>query len=117
MSYDFTDGALAVIRGARRLAVEREDAAVEPEHIFLSLAEHREAFAGVTDRLGLDWTRAVGEVAGFVAAHRGIAPAAELPITEGAKRVLEGTLRAAREAGHPKVGLEHLLFGVVREGA
>src|SRR6266540_1925589 len=44
------------------------------------------------------------------------APTGHIPFTPRAKKVLELSLREARQLGHSYIGTEHILLGLVREG-
>jgi ATP-dependent Clp protease ATP-binding subunit ClpC len=43
-------------------------------------------------------------------------PSGRIPFTPRAKKVLELSLREARQLGHDYIGTEHILLGLVREG-
>src|SRR5690606_41003682 len=44
------------------------------------------------------------------------APSGHVPFTPRAQRVLELSLREARQLGHNYIGTEHILLGLIREG-
>jgi ATP-dependent Clp protease ATP-binding subunit ClpA len=44
------------------------------------------------------------------------APTGHIPFTPRAKKVLELSLREAKQLGHNSIGTEHILLGLVREG-
>jgi ATP-dependent Clp protease ATP-binding subunit ClpC len=44
------------------------------------------------------------------------APPGHIPFTPRAKKVLELSLREALQLGHDRIGTEHILLGLIREG-
>jgi ATP-dependent Clp protease ATP-binding subunit ClpC len=44
------------------------------------------------------------------------APSRHIPFTPRSKKVLELSLREARQLGHNYIGTEHILLGLIREG-
>ncbi|MEU6232424.1 Clp protease N-terminal domain-containing protein [Kitasatospora sp. NPDC047058] len=86
------------------------------EHLLLGMLHEGEGGAAVTlTRLGLTLGAVRAQVESIIG--RGSEASSDLiPRTPRAKRVLDLALEEARETGHPLVGTEHLLLGLVREG-
>ncbi len=86
------------------------------EHLLLGLAHEGDGLAAkALQSLGIsldDVRREVTEIVGLGQ----LAPAAHLPFTPRAKKVLELSLREALQLGHNYIGTEHLLLGLIREG-
>jgi hypothetical protein len=86
------------------------------EHLLLGLLRvPGSAAARALARLGVDADAVRQDVLEIVG--RGAEPAAQSPpYTPRAKKVLDLSLREARRLGHDRVGPEHVLLGLVREG-
>ena len=86
------------------------------EHILLGLIHEREGVAAkALESLGISLEavrQQVEEIIGQGQQER----SGHLPFTPRAKKVLELSLRAARQLDHPYIGSEHILVGLVREG-
>ncbi|MGI5242878.1 ATP-dependent Clp protease ATP-binding subunit [Dactylosporangium sp. CA-139066] len=112
----FTDRARRVVVLAQEAARTLNHSYIGTEHILLGLLHEGDGVAAsALSSLGvsLDAVRLqVEEVIG-VGTH---APAAHIPFTPSAKRVLELALREALRLGHNHIGTEHVLLGLVREG-
>jgi ketosteroid isomerase-like protein len=86
------------------------------EHLVLALARRAGDTPGL-ERLGIDWGRVRARIAEFVPADvAGPAPDHELPHTERTKRVFALAGEGARALGRTRVGVQHLLLGLMREG-
>jgi ATP-dependent Clp protease ATP-binding subunit ClpA len=112
----FTDRARRVIVLAQEEARLLNHNSIGTEHLLLGLAHEGQGVAAkALESLGisLDGARAqVEEVIG-----RGQSgPTGHIPFTPRAKKVLELSLREAKQLGHNYIGTEHLLLGLVREG-
>ena len=87
------------------------------EHLLLGLLRDDDGAAARTLTsfgITLDWARAqVEEMIGQGASS----PAGHIPFTPRAKKVLELSLREALRLGDNYIGTEHLLLGLIREGA
>jgi len=87
------------------------------EHLLLGLLRDDDGAAARTLTsfgITLDWARAqVEEMIGQGASS----PAGHIPFTPRAKKVLELSLREALRLGDNDIGTEHLLLGLIREGA
>ena len=98
---------------ARRLQAEQ----VDVEHLLLALVrEGKGVGVRVLRNLGVDLDRLVGEVERTLG-HGTASPAGPLPFTPRLRSVmLEWAAAEAHALGHAKVGTEHLLLGMLREG-
>ena len=114
----FTDQARRVIVLAREEAVALDHGWIGTEHILLGLARDGEGVAGralTAMGISLDAIRqAVEAIIG-----RGPSPLPEsghIPFTPRAKKVLELSLREAILLGADRIGTEHILVALIREG-
>jgi len=123
---------------ARRVAVRAEDEAamlghhkIDTGHMLVGLVDVQEGVgAKALESMGisLESVRAqVGEIIGLgeqpPPSYRARLPIPEgipfqlfMPLTPGAKKVIEHTLRAGLELRHNYIGTEHILLGLAREG-
>lgn len=114
--YNFTDRTRKVLQMAREEAARLHHEFVGTEHILLGIVREGNgvACAVLTDLdADLDYVRDQIEKA----AKKGKAAnsSADLPYTSRAKKILELSMREARELNHSYVGTEHLLLGVLAE--
>jgi ATP-dependent Clp protease ATP-binding subunit ClpC len=113
----FTDRARRVLVLAQDEAMLLNHDFVGSEHILLGLIREGEGIAAhVLESLG------IALVAARIQVVERVKPAASgtagsPPFTPRAKKVLELSLREALQFGHHYIGTEHLLLGLVREGA
>ncbi len=83
------------------------------EHILLGLVREREGIAArALGSLDITTERVRGEVVRTVGVGQA-AGGGQVPLTPGAKRVLELALREAIALGHNYIGTEHILLGLV----
>jgi len=112
----FTDRARRVVVLAQEEARLLEHNSIGTEHLLLGLIHEGQGVAATAlESLGisLEATRAqVEEVTG----QGRRAPGGHIPFTPRAKKVLELSLREAKQLGHDYIGTEHILLGLVREG-
>ena len=110
---------------ARRVLVYAQDEArlmghnfLGTEHLLLGMVKEGEGVAAVALRelgVGTDTLRRrINEV---VPSQPPLDQAVNPPFTPRAKHVLELALREALDMGHNYIGTEHLLLGLIREGA
>jgi ATP-dependent Clp protease ATP-binding subunit ClpA len=86
------------------------------EHILLGLIHEGEGVAAkALTSLGIS-LQAVRQQVEEIIGHGQHAPAAHIPFTPRAKKVLELSLREALQLGHNYIGTEHILLGLIREG-
>jgi ATP-dependent Clp protease ATP-binding subunit ClpA len=112
----FTDRARRVVVLAQEEARLLNHNYVGTEHLLLGLIHEGQGVAAkALELLGirLEVVRArVEEIVG-----RGqMAPTGHIPFTPRAKKVLELSLREAKQLGHNYIGTEHILLGLLREG-
>jgi ATP-dependent Clp protease ATP-binding subunit ClpC len=108
---------------ARRVVVLAQDDArmlnhnyVGTEHILLGLIHEGEGVAAqALGSLGIG-LEAVRQQVEEIIGQGQQAPSGEIPFTPRAKKVLELSLREAKQLGHNYIGTEHILLGLIREG-
>ena len=114
----FTDRAKKVMQVAQHEAHRLNHEAVATEHILLGLARDSSGVAAnVLKKL-------VGDLRKVRAAAEKLVPAKpakqseeeKLPLSAGARQVVEGAHEEARELGHNHVGTEHLLLALLKVG-
>jgi ATP-dependent Clp protease ATP-binding subunit ClpC len=112
----FTDRARRVVVQAQEESRRLNHSYIGTEHLLLGLLREdagiaAEALASL--QVGLDPAREqVAEIVG-----RGQqAPSGHIPFTPRAKTVLELSLRESVRLGHPYIGPEHILLGLIAEG-
>ncbi len=111
----FTEPARGVIILAREEAKRLNHSRVGPEHILLGIIREGEGVASkVLESLNISPKRVRAEIEGAIG-WGARAPHEEVAFTPRAKKVLKRALDEARRLGH-KVGTEHLLLGLIREG-
>ena len=115
----FTDRARTVVVLAQEQARSLSHHYIGTEHLLLGLlAEGNGVAAKVLEAAGI--TLEVG--AGRRRPHRRDRrlrrpPTGSIPFTPRAKTVLEASLRESLRLGHEHIGTEHILLGIVDEGA
>ena len=112
----FTDRARRVVVQAQEESRRLNHSYIGTEHLLLGVLREDEGVAAealASLEVGLDPAREqVAEIVG-----RGQqAPSGHIPFTPRAKKVLELSLRESVRLGHPYIGPEHILLGVVAEG-
>jgi ATP-dependent Clp protease ATP-binding subunit ClpC len=112
----FTDQARRAVVLAQEEARELNHSYIGTEHLLLGLLREDDggaAAALASLEVGLDPAREqVAEIVG-----RGQhAPSGHIPFTPRAKKVLELSLRESVRLGHPYIGSEHILLGLISEG-
>jgi ATP-dependent Clp protease ATP-binding subunit ClpA len=112
----FTDRARRVVVLAQEEARLLNHNYIGTEHILLGLIHEGEGVAAtaLTElSISLEAVRAqVEEIIG----QGQRAPTGHIPFTPRAKKVLELSLREAKQLGHNYIGTEHILLGLIREG-
>jgi ATP-dependent Clp protease ATP-binding subunit ClpA len=112
----FTDRARRVVVLAQEEARLLDQNFIGTEHLLLGLL-HADDMAGQLLAglgVGLDETRARVAAAGKPSKR---SPSGHIPFTPRAKKALEMSLREALQMGDNFIGGEHLLLGLLREGA
>lgn len=109
-------------RGLLALALAQEEARrlshdqAGTEHLLLGLIRDRGGLAAETlGSLGIDLGAVRAQLEDILGRGRS-EPPEHIPYTPRARRVLDLAQREARQMGHGRVGAEHLLLGLLREG-
>jgi ATP-dependent Clp protease ATP-binding subunit ClpC len=112
----FTDRARRVVVLAQEEARVLNHDHIGTEHLLLGLIHEGEGVAArALEPLGISLEAVRGEVEQIVG-EGAEAPTGHIPFTPRAKRVIELSLREARQLRCHYVGTEHILLGLVREG-
>jgi ATP-dependent Clp protease ATP-binding subunit ClpA len=112
----FTDRARRVVVLAQEEARLLNHNYVGTEHILLGLAREREGVAAkALEVLGIRLEVLRSQVEEMIGQGQR-APTGHIPFTPRAKKVLELSLREAKQLGHNYIGTEHILLGLSREG-
>jgi deazaflavin-dependent oxidoreductase (nitroreductase family) len=115
----FTDRARLVVVGAQREARELNQHYIGPEHVLLGLlAEGGGLGVRSLEALGISpqtVRQRVEEAVGRANPAERV-PSGHIPFTPQAKKVLELSLREARNLGHNYIGTEHILLGLIATG-
>src|SRR5262249_51074919 len=113
----FTDQARRVVNLAQEEARMLKHNRIGTEHILLALIQVDDGVAAETlESLGISLA-AVREQVEEVIGHGRWAPPVNIPYAPQAKKVLDLSLREALALGHHTIGTEHILLGLIREGA
>jgi ATP-dependent Clp protease ATP-binding subunit ClpC len=112
----FTDRARRVIVYAQEEARLLNHDYVGTEHLLLGLVHDGQGVAAkALESLGIRLEAVRVQVEAIIG--RGQHPlSGHVPFTPRAKKVLELSLREAKQLGHNYIGTEHLLLGLIREG-
>ncbi len=112
----FTEPARRVLTLAQEEARRLNHNYIGTEHLLLGLVREGEGDAArVLGNLGVQPAKARSATEFIIG--RGAAPiAGEIGLSPRAQRVLELAVDEARRLNHRRVGTEHLLLGMVREG-
>jgi ATP-dependent Clp protease ATP-binding subunit ClpA len=90
---------------------------VGTEHLLLGLIHEAEGVAAkALESLGLSLEAVRAQVEEEVNGQDLSVPIGHIPFTPRAKKVLELSLREAKQLGHNYIGTEHILLGLIREG-
>ena len=112
----FTDRSRRVIVYAQEEARLLNHNYIGTEHILLGLAHEGDGVAArALESLGISLEQIRQRVEEIIGAGTH-PPKGHVPFTPRAKKVLELSLREARQLGHDYIGTEHILLGLVREG-
>jgi ATP-dependent Clp protease ATP-binding subunit ClpC len=113
----FTDRARRVLTLAQEEARLLDHPFLGTEHLLLGLIHEGEGVAAkALDLLGVSLEAARAKVAETIAMTGAVPSGSSPPFTPRAKKVLELSLREAKQLGHSYIGTEHLLLGLIREG-
>jgi ATP-dependent Clp protease ATP-binding subunit ClpC len=112
----FTDRARRVIVYAQEEARLLSHDYVGTEHLLLGLVHDGQGVAAkALESLGIRLEAVRVQVEAIIGRGQR-APSGHVPFTPRAKKVLELSLREAKQLGHNYIGTEHLLLGLIREG-
>jgi ATP-dependent Clp protease ATP-binding subunit ClpC len=112
----FTDRARKIIALAQKEAERFRHDYIGTEHILLGLVKEGSGVAVTAlNNLNVDVDKVRREVEKLVVSHEKDGPSTPLPFTPQAKKVLELASEEARALGHPYIGTEHILLGLLRE--
>src|SRR5437867_7530388 len=112
----FTERARQVVVLAQDEARELKHNYIGTEHLLLGLLRGKEGIAArVLNSLQITLDEVRAQVARIVGPGDEPIRSGQIPFTPRAKKVLELALREALSLGHPYLGTEHLLLGLVRE--
>jgi ATP-dependent Clp protease ATP-binding subunit ClpA len=112
----FTDRARRVVVLAQEEARLLNHNYVGTEHLLLGLIHEAEGVAAkALESLGIRLEVVRAQVEQIVGQGQQ-APTGHIPFTPRAKKVLELSLREAKQLGHDYIGTEHILLGLLREG-
>ncbi|MBA3684105.1 MAG: ATP-dependent Clp protease ATP-binding subunit [Planctomycetes bacterium] len=112
----FTDRARKIIALAQKEAERFHHDYIGTEHLLLGLVKEGSGVAVTAlNNLNVDVDKVRREVEKLVVVNDKEAPTAPLPFTPQAKRVLELASEEARQLGHPYIGTEHILLGLLSE--
>jgi ATP-dependent Clp protease ATP-binding subunit ClpC len=112
----FTDRARRVVVLAQEEARLLNHNYIGTEHLLLGLVHEGEGVAArALESLGISLEAVRAEVEEIIGQGKH-APAGHLPFSPRAKKVIELSLREARQLRCNYIGTEHILLGLVREG-
>lgn len=111
----FTERAQKVLALSQEEAIRLGHHNIGTEHILLGLIREGEGIAAkALKELGLEAKKIQNEVEKLIG--KGTQPMKSIHYTPRAKKVVELSQDEARKLGHPYVGTEHILLGLIREG-
>ena len=112
----FTDRARRVVVLAQEEARMLNHNYIGTEHILLGLIHEGEGVAAkALESLGISLEGVRQQVEEIIGQGQQ-APSGHIPFTPRAKKVLELSLREAKQLDHNYIGTEHILLGLIREG-
>jgi len=113
----FTERARRVLTLAQEEAQRFNHNYIGTEHLLLGLVREGEGVAAkVLHNLGVDLQKVRSAVEFIIGRGDKPVTSESLGLTPRAKKVIELAIDEARRMGHPYIGTEHLLLGLVREG-
>jgi ATP-dependent Clp protease ATP-binding subunit ClpC len=112
----FTDRARRVVVLAQEEARLLNHNYIGTEHLLLGLIHEGEGVAATAlTELGISLEAVRGQVEEIIGQGQSM-PTGRIPFTPRAKKVLELSLREAKQLGHNYIGTEHILLGLLHEG-
>ena len=113
----FTDRARRVVVLAQEEARMLNHDFIGTEHLLLGLIhEGKGVAAKALDGMGITEEAVRQQVEEIIGRGQQAARSGHIPFTPRAKKVLKLALREALQLGHPYIGTEHILLGLIREG-
>ncbi len=113
----FTERAQRAIQLAQEEVKRLNHDYLGTEHLLLGLIDLNEGVASlVLANLELDLSKIRKEVEKIVGAGDTIMLLGEVPFTPRAKKVLQLAVAESQTMGHSRIGTEHILIGLLREG-
>ena len=112
----FSEGARRVLSFAQEEAKHFKHNYISTEHILLGITrETDDVAARVLSSLGVELPK-VRSAVEFVIGQGEQASSVDIGLTPRAKKVIELAVDEARHSNHQRIGTEHLLIGLMREG-
>jgi ATP-dependent Clp protease ATP-binding subunit ClpA len=113
----FTDGAKRVLALAQDEAMRFRHNYIGTEHLLLGLIREQEGVAArALQTLGAELSKARTAVGFIIGQGDAVTTPSEITLSPRTKKVIELAIDEARKLGHGRVGTEHLLLGLAREG-
>ena len=113
----FTDRARRVVVLAQEEARMLHHDYIGTEHLLLGLIhEGKGVAAKALDGMGITGEAVRQQVEEIAGRGQQAARSGHIPFTPRAKKVLKLSLRESLQLGHPYIGTEHILLGLIREG-
>ncbi len=114
---NFTDKARRVLMSARREAMEFGHDYISAEHLLLAITQVSDSMAVlILTNLGVDIMDLRMEIEkGLSRGPLRRTYAQEIPLSTSAKRAINNAIDEAKKMGHPSVGTEHILLGILLE--
>ncbi len=113
----YTEHAAQALDLARREADWFHHGYVDTEHLLLALLSQRDDIAlGLLQMMGVEPDTVASELQKHLAPGIEAGPPVALEATPKFKRAMNLAIEEARALQHPKVGLKHILLGLLREG-
>jgi ATP-dependent Clp protease ATP-binding subunit ClpA len=113
----FTDRAKRVLALAQDEAMRFRHNYIGTEHLLLGLIREEEGVAArALQTLGAELSKARTAVGFIIGQGEAVTTPSEITLSPRTKKVIELAIDEARKLGHGRVGTEHLLLGLAREG-
>ncbi|MFH1540521.1 MAG: ATP-dependent Clp protease ATP-binding subunit [Elusimicrobiota bacterium] len=110
----FTERAQRTIRLAQEEAKRLNHDVITPEHLLLGLLNLDNGIAPtIISNLNVNTIQMKIEIEGILPAGDNLLQYGELPLTSGAKKILEHAIEEAQKMVHSYVGTEHILLGLL----
>jgi ATP-dependent Clp protease ATP-binding subunit ClpA len=113
----FTDSAKRVLALAQDEAMRFRHNYIGTEHLLLGLIREQEGVAArALQALGAELVKARTAVGFIIGEGEAVTTPSDITLSPRTKKVIELAIDEARKLGHGRVGTEHLLLGLAREG-